>query len=162
MAAAARLAQQRLGIPPTAVVLEYLCGATNALDPYSTYLTPDQLNEVYAQIEGNFVGLGVELKAQDGGLMIVRVISGSPAEEAGVRAGDRILAVDGRSTASLSTDQAANLLQGAEGSRVATDAGRAGPAAAAAVVRRRVRRGAQRRSGARSSTAAIREWATSG
>ncbi len=85
MAAVARLAQQRLEIAPTAVVLEYLCGATNALDPYSTYLTPDQLNEVYAQIEGNFVGLGVELKAQQGGLVIVRVISGSPAEEAGVR-----------------------------------------------------------------------------
>ena len=131
VAAAARLAQQRLGMQPTAVVLEYLCGATNALDLYSTYLTPDQLNEVYAQIEGNFVGLGVELKAQDGGLTIVRVISGSPAEEAGVRPGDRIFAVDGRSTASLSTDQAANLLQGPEGSRVATDAGRARPDAAA-------------------------------
>ena len=49
------------------MVLEYLCGATNSLDPYSAYLTPDQLNDVYAQIEGNFVGLGVELKAQDGG-----------------------------------------------------------------------------------------------
>ena len=101
------------------VVLEYLCGATNSLDPYSAYLTPDQLNDVYAQIEGNFVGLGVELKAQNGVLVIVRVISGSPAEEAGVRAGDRILAVDGQSTAALSTDQAANLLQGADGSVVA-------------------------------------------
>ncbi len=78
------------------MVLEYLCGATNSLDPYSAYLTPDQLNEVYAQIEGNFVGLGVELKAQDGMLAIVRVITGSPAEEAGVRAGDQILVVDGR------------------------------------------------------------------
>ena len=82
-------AQQKLEIAPAAVVLEYLCGATNSLDPYSAYLTPDQLNDVYAQIEGNFVGLGVELKAQDGALVIVRVISGSPAEEAGVRAGDR-------------------------------------------------------------------------
>ena len=103
---------------PAAVVLEYLCGATNALDPYSTYLTPDQLNDVYAQIEGNFVGLGVELKAQDGGLAIVRVISGSPAEEAGIRGGDRILAVNGRSTKDLTTDQAAAMLQGAEGTAV--------------------------------------------
>ena len=67
VAAAARLAEQRLGIAPSVVVLECLCGATNALDPYSAYLTPDQLNEVYAQIEGNFVGLGVELKAKEGG-----------------------------------------------------------------------------------------------
>ena len=116
VAAAAHLAEQRLSIAPTAVVLEYLCGATNALDPYSAYLTPDQLNDVYAQIEGNFVGLGVELKAQDGALVIVRVIPGSPAEEAGVHAGDRIMAVDGHSTATLTTDQAANLLQGPDGS----------------------------------------------
>ncbi len=119
VAAAARMAQQELEIASSAVVLEYLCGATNALDPYSAYLTPDQLNEVYATIEGNFVGLGVELKAQEGGLAIVRVISGSPAEEAGVHAGDQILAVDGRSTKNFTTDQAANLLQGVEGSVVA-------------------------------------------
>ncbi|MBN1393882.1 MAG: S41 family peptidase [Pirellulales bacterium] len=133
----ARLAQQRLEINPTVVVLEYLCGATNALDPYSAYLTPNQLNEVYAQIEGNFVGLGVELKARDGGLVIVGVISGSPAERAGVRVGDRIIAVDGRSTAEMSTDQAANLLQGPEGSTVAlTLAAPEQPARKVAVVRR--------------------------
>ena len=113
--AAANLAQQRLGLAPTIVVLEYLCGATNSLDPYSTFLTPDQLSEVYSQIDGNFVGLGVELKAQDGCLAIVRVIPGSPAEQAGVRAGDRIRAVDGRPTNRYTTDQAANLLQGPEG-----------------------------------------------
>lgn len=50
--------------------------------------------------------------------MIVKVITGSPADKAGLRAQDRILAVDNRSTAELSTDQAADLLQGAEGSVV--------------------------------------------
>jgi len=138
VAAAARLAQQRLGISPSVAVLEYLCGATNALDPYSAYLTPDQLNEVYAQIEGNFVGLGVELKAKDGGLAIMRVISGSPAEEAGVHAGDRILAVDGQSTAKLSTDQAANLLQGADGSVVSLSLAAPGQSPRQLSVRRRV------------------------
>jgi carboxyl-terminal processing protease len=119
VASISRLAQERLEIAPSAVVLEYLCGATNALDPYSTYLTPDQLNEVYAQIEGNFVGLGVELKAYQGRLVITRVIPGSPAEESGVRANDQIIAIDRQPTKDLSTDQAANLLQGAEGSMVA-------------------------------------------
>jgi carboxyl-terminal processing protease len=139
VAASANLAQQRLEIAPAAVVLEFLCGATNALDPYSTYLTPDQLNDVYAQIEGNFVGLGVELKAQDGGLTIVRVISGSPAEEAGIRSGDRIIVVNGRATKDLSTDQAAALLQGAEGSVVALTVGAPGqPQRQVSVRRRRV------------------------
>jgi carboxyl-terminal processing protease len=118
VAAAAGLAQQRLEIASAAVVLEYLCGATNALDAYSTFLTPDQLNETYAQIEGNFVGLGVVLKAQDGRPAIVQVIAGSPAEEAGIRAGDRILAVNGLSTKDVTTDQAFAMLQGTEGSVV--------------------------------------------
>jgi carboxyl-terminal processing protease len=118
VAVAASLAQQRLGIAPTAIVLEYLCGATNALDPYSAYLTPDQLAEVYSQIEGNFVGLGVELKAQDGALTVIRVIPGSPAQQAGIRAGDQIVSVEGQATRALSTDQAANMLQGPEGTLV--------------------------------------------
>ena len=117
-AAAARLASQELRLSESATVTEYTCGATNSLDPYSAYLTAGQLNEVYSQIEGNFVGLGIELKAQDSVLLIVKVISGSPAERGGMRAGDRIIAVDGRSMRELSTDQAANMLQGKDGSMV--------------------------------------------
>jgi carboxyl-terminal processing protease len=135
--AVAELARQRLGVTPTAVVLEYLCGATNSLDPYSSFLTPDQLNEVYSQIEGNFVGLGVELKAQEQQLLIVRVIPGSPAEQSGLRDGDRILGVDGRSTASMSCDQAANLLQGEEGTSVTLTVAGADNLQRQTVVRRR-------------------------
>jgi carboxyl-terminal processing protease len=136
--AAARLAQQRLDVAPAVVVLEYLCGATNALDAYSAYLTSDQLNEVYAQIEGNFVGLGVELKSIEGRLTIVRVITGSPAEESGVRAGDRILSIDGRPIANLSTEQAANMLQGPDGSVVALTVAAPGQQPRPTSVRRRV------------------------
>jgi carboxyl-terminal processing protease len=115
---AARLAAGQLGLAEAVVVLEFTCGATNSLDSYSTFLTAGQLNEVYSQIEGNFVGLGIELKAADGALQIVKVITGSPAERGGILPGDRITSVDGQSTAELSTDQAANLLQGREGSMV--------------------------------------------
>jgi carboxyl-terminal processing protease len=118
VAMAARLTQEHLEISGTAVVLEYLCGATNSLDAYSAYLTPDQLNEVYSQIEGNFIGLGIELKARAGGLSIVRVIPHSPAEQGGILAGDQILSVDGQLTEDLSTDEAADLLQGKAGSVV--------------------------------------------
>ena len=116
VALAASMAQKRMSVPATVAVLEYLCGATNSLDQYSAFLTPDQLNEVYSQIEGNFVGLGIELKVQANSLTIIRVITGSPAEQAGIHSGDRIVSVDGQSTNSMSTDQAANLLQGVEGS----------------------------------------------
>jgi carboxyl-terminal processing protease len=93
-----------------------MCGATNSLDTYSTYLTPDQLNDVYSQIEGNFVGLGIEIKAREGALEVIRVIPNSPAEKAGLNGGDRIVAVDDQTTRDLSTDKAASLLQGEAGS----------------------------------------------
>ena len=111
----AELANQWVGLSRTVAVVEYACGASGRLDDYSTYLTSGQLTDVYAQIDGNFVGLGVELKAEGDSLLIVDVISGSPAEKAGVRANDRVLEVNGQSTKGLSTDEAADLLQGAEG-----------------------------------------------
>lgn len=118
VAQAAALGKQRLGVSGTSIVLEYVCGATNALDDFSAFLTGDQLNETYSQIDGNFVGLGIELKSAEGALLIVKVIPGSPAEKSGLAAGDTIIAVAGRSTADMSTDEAANLLQGEEGSTV--------------------------------------------
>ncbi len=118
VAAAARMTRDHLGLPVPVSVMEYTCGATNSLDDYSAYLTPDQLGDVYSQIDGNFVGLGVELKADGNSLLIVNVITGSPAQQSGVRAGDRIVAVDGHSTGDMTTDEAAGLLQGEEGSLV--------------------------------------------
>ena len=121
-AAAARTCRAELGLSEAAAIHEFICGAANALDPYSAFLTASQLNEQYSQIEGNFVGLGVELKADNGALLIVKVIPGSPAQRSGIVNNDRIVAVDGRSTSELSTDQAANLLQGQEGSYVTVTA----------------------------------------
>jgi len=114
----ARWIEARTGLPQTVTLLEFVAAAANGLDNYSAYLTADQLREVYEQIEGNFVGLGVELKAETGALLIVHVIPGSPAEQAGILAQDRIVAVDGKSTAELSTDEAASMLTGAEGTWV--------------------------------------------
>jgi len=115
---AAWMAEQQLRLPRTAVTMEYICGAANTLDDYSSFLTSGELNEVYSQIEGNFVGLGIELKSGERGLFILRVIPGSPAEAGGIRAGDYISAVDGRSTVEMDSDAAADLLQGPEGSIV--------------------------------------------
>jgi len=114
----ARLAAKRVGLSPVATALEFTAAATSGLDSYSSFLTPDQLRDVYSQIDGNFVGLGVELKSDKGALLIVRVIPGSPAEKAGIQAGDRIVAVDNQATAELSTDDAAALLTGEENSIV--------------------------------------------
>ncbi len=114
----ARLAEVCCGIPASAVLMEMLCTVASLLDIYSCYLTPQQLQEILSQIEGNFVGLGVELKGEEGSLLILRVIPGSPAEAAGLRSGDRIIAVGDQPTASLPPEEAANLLQGPEGTLV--------------------------------------------
>ncbi len=114
----AHLAETRTGLTPATAILEFVTAAANGLDNYSAYLTSDQLREVYSQIEGNFVGLGVELKAENGALLIVHVIPGSPAERSGIVANDRIVAVDGKSTAEMSTDEAASMLTGSEGTWV--------------------------------------------
>lgn len=118
VAGAARMTEEHLRLPRPLVIMEYTCGATNSLDDYSAFLTSAQLGDVYSQIDGNFVGLGVELKSDQGALLIVNVIPASPAERSGIRGGDRIVKIDGQSTNEMSTDGAASLLQGPEGSSV--------------------------------------------
>ena len=118
VAATGVFAATELGISQSAVLLEYVAGASGGLDNYSCYLTGNQLKDVYSQIDGNFVGIGIELKAENQTLLIVSVIPGSPAAKADIRAGDRILSVDGTSTHNLSTDAAAGLLQGPKNSRL--------------------------------------------
>jgi carboxyl-terminal processing protease len=135
-AEAARMVEARSGLRQTATLLEFVAAAAGGLDEYSAYLTSDQLRDVYQQIEGNFVGLGVELKADGGALLIVHVIPGSPAQRAGIRDNDRIIAVDGRTTAELSTDEAAALLSGQEGSTVRVRAMTPGQAPRDLLVRR--------------------------
>jgi carboxyl-terminal processing protease len=118
VAAAANIASRELGVPPQAAILEFTCAAASSLDQYSVYLTGNQLDEVFSQIEGNFVGLGIELKSDDQTLLIVNVIPGGPAAEAGMKVHDRIIEVDGQTTRDVSPDTAADLLKGPEFSYV--------------------------------------------
>ena len=117
--AACDLAGQALGISPAAVILEFVFGCCDALpDDYTAYLTPDKLDDMLATIDGNFVGLGVELKNDEAGLKLVGVIRGGPAFDAGLKPGDRIVAVGGQSVKGLGLDEAAGRLQGNEGTAV--------------------------------------------
>ncbi len=116
--AACDLARQALSIAPAAIVLEFVFGSCDVLDDYTAYLTPDKLDDMFAMIDGNFVGLGVELKMEEQGLRLVGVIRGGPAFDAGLKAGDRIVAVGGKPVRGLGLDEAAGRLQGTEGTAV--------------------------------------------
>ncbi|MGC6442321.1 MAG: S41 family peptidase [Rubripirellula sp.] len=114
----ADLASRELGLSGTAAVMEFLCGAVSTLDPYTRLLSPSQLDEMFSNIEGNFVGLGVELKTEPKHLQILSVIAGGPAEQAGIEAGERIVRVEDARTSDVSSEFAADLLRGPEGSYV--------------------------------------------
>ncbi|MFN9604126.1 MAG: S41 family peptidase [Planctomycetota bacterium] len=111
-------AQQHIGLLPAASIYELTAGAVCMLDPYSAFLTPGEYKEVMSQIEGNLIGLGVELWAEGSELRIVDVFRGSPAQEAGLKAGHFIMEVDGNSVLQVGAKKAADMLRGPEGSRV--------------------------------------------
>lgn len=113
------VARRLLGLDGTAVVLEYVFGGCNALDDYSNCLTPNRLSDLYDNIDGEFVGLGIEMKSEMGkGLLLVNVLPDSPAAEVGILPGDYIVAIDGQDCRNMTTDAAAGLLRGPAGSRV--------------------------------------------
>ena len=114
----ARVAQQQTGLRTDACIMEYTCGALTNLDLYSSFLTASQLKDVFSQIEGNFVGLGIELKCEKTALRIVGVISGGPAHQFGLTAGDLIVSVNGRLVKETTAEVAADMLRGPAGSQV--------------------------------------------
>ena len=113
--------QRNVNISGISVLMEILCGMVNSLDAYSAYLTEGQINDIYSMIDGHFIGLGVyiESKWQNDALLISKVIPGSPAAEAGLAGGDRILEIDGRAVTEEKTpEEAGTLLQGPEGTEI--------------------------------------------
>jgi carboxyl-terminal processing protease len=113
------LCQRELGISGTVVVMEYIFGGCNALDEYSNFLTPDRYNDLFGSIQGELVGIGIEMKGVKGrGMHLVNVLFNSPAEKGGLQPEDYIVAIDGTDCRDLSTDDAARLLRGPSGSKV--------------------------------------------
>ncbi len=87
-------------------------------DPYSHYFSPDEARRLRESVEGRFQGVGMSVFRTRRGLRVMRVFPRSPAARGGIRAGDLIVAVDGRSIAGLSAEQATALIKGPAGTRV--------------------------------------------
>ncbi|MEM7320427.1 MAG: PDZ domain-containing protein, partial [Pseudomonadota bacterium] len=76
-------------------------GMLTSLDPHSSYLSPDDAEQMRVQTRGEFGGLGIEVTQEEGFVKVVSPIDGTPADEAGVEAGDFITHVDGESLLGL-------------------------------------------------------------
>lgn len=94
-------------------------GVLAKLDPYSTYIGPDQVQRFRADLESEFGGIGIQIAMDAGQLKIISPIYGTPAYRAGLLAGDRILEIEGKTTDGLTLDKAVQLLKGEEGATVA-------------------------------------------
>src|SRR6266571_533069 len=96
-----------------------IAGMVDSLgDPYTLYLPSQQNNNFKNGLAGKFEGIGAELGLKAKQIIIVAPLAGSPAEKAGIKAGDEILKVDGQPTAGWSLDKAVNQIRGQKGTKV--------------------------------------------
>ena len=95
-----------------------LRGLAYGLDPYSTYLTPDQVKEYNAGNKENLVGMGAELSQVASYLYVVAPMKGSAADQAGLKAGDIIEYIDNKATRDISLYDAKQLLNGSAGTEI--------------------------------------------
>jgi carboxyl-terminal processing protease len=123
---AADLAEQTGALPPGVVVSEFIFATAEHLDPYSLYLTRRMYEDVLDDITGKFVGLGVEVKEEDGRLIIVTVFEGGPAEKAGLQVGDQLVKADGVDVEKAGLNETIKHLRGASGTPVEVTVRRSG------------------------------------
>ena len=87
-------------------------------DPYTVFFPPVESKSFNEEISGSFGGVGMEIGVADGLLTVIAPLKGSPAETAGVKAGDKIIMIDGQSALKMSSDEAIKLIRGEIGTKV--------------------------------------------
>lgn len=104
-------------------VQDRLYGAINGLassygDPYTVFFPPNEAKAFAENISGSFAGVGMEIDVKDSVLTVIAPLKGTPAETAGIKAGDQIAAIDGKTTDGLSVEAAVNTIRGPLGTTV--------------------------------------------
>lgn len=93
-------------------------GMLSSLDPHSSYLPPEDYDDMKVQTRGSFGGLGIEVSQENGVVKVVSPMDGTPAAAAGIQAGDFITHVDGESVMGLTLDDAVEKMRGPVGSEI--------------------------------------------
>lgn len=106
-------------IDPQKLLYGAISGLVNSLDdPYSAFLPPEQNQAVKQELSGFYEGVGIQLGAKDGKIVVIAPLSGTPAAEAGIRAGDVILKIGDKETVGMSLPEGVALIRGSAGSKV--------------------------------------------
>ena len=106
-------------VDPQKLLYGAISGMVNAVgDPYSVFLDPKQNAEFLSSLSGTFEGVGIELGSRNNKLVVVAPLEGTPAELAGIRAGDMIVAIDGKDTTSIAVPEAVQKIRGDAGTKV--------------------------------------------
>ncbi len=93
-------------------------GMLSGLDPHSAYLGPDEFKELQIGTRGEFGGLGIEVSMEDGFVKVVAPIDDTPAQRAGIRAGDLIIRIDDTPVKGMSLTEAVRLMRGRPGTKI--------------------------------------------
>ena len=100
-------------------LLEYaIRGMLSGLDPHSSYLVPDDYQELQAGTSGEFGGLGIEVGMEDGFVKVIAPIDDTPAQRAGVEAGDLVIRLDDTPVKGMSLAEAVKVMRGAPGTDI--------------------------------------------
>lgn len=113
-------------VQPRKLVDGAINGMLEQLDPHSVYIPRERIQEITEQFEGEFEGIGIEFIIHNKIPTVVSPIAGSPSEELGLRPGDQIVKIEGRSTYGITEDQVREQLMGPKGTKVGIQINRVG------------------------------------
>lgn len=105
-------------IPPKKLIYGAVQGMLKSLDPHSSFMKPEDYKELQIETKGSFTGIGIEISLKDGILTVVSPIEGTPAYKAGLKANDKILKIEGKTTKNMTLIESVKLLRGTKGTDV--------------------------------------------
>ncbi|MDD5428122.1 MAG: S41 family peptidase [Candidatus Omnitrophica bacterium] len=105
-------------VDPKKIIYGAMRGMLASLDDYSQFMDPEEYEEIRTETKGEFGGIGTEISIRDGILTIITPIAGTPAEEAGIKPGDKVVKINGKITKNITLSDAAKQMRGKPGSMV--------------------------------------------
>lgn len=105
-------------VDPKKLMYGAVSGMLHELDPHSSFMKPEEYKELQVETKGKFGGLGIEITMRDSILTVVAPLEGTPADKAGILAGDQIIKIDDQPTQDMSLTEAVQKMRGPKGTKV--------------------------------------------